>query len=186
MSAPLITVDRLRELLCYDPDTGAFVWRVSVGGRGAKNGKGKFKPGAPAGTQDGDGYLVIRVDGRLYRAHRLAWLYMTGRFPDGDIDHRMGLRADNRWSELREKTRSENLQNRLVSRSAAGLLGAHFDARSGRFEASIQAGGKRHRLGMFKTAEEAHRIYMEAKLRLHPGFVRERLPFAPEPIGAAK
>jgi hypothetical protein len=174
MSA-LISATRLRELLRYDPDTGLFTWRVSVGGRGAKAGNGKFKPGQEAGCLDGDGYRVIRLDGRLYRAHRLAWLYMTGEWPALEVDHKYGARSDNRWIMLAEKSSGGNHQNRVCSSGSTGFLGAHLDSRSGKFASSIAADGKRWRLGLFDTPQEAHAAYLTAKLALHPAFERERL-----------
>lgn len=164
MKKPRITAERARELLRYDPETGAFTWRVSVGGRGAKNGNGKFKPGDPAGCDDGDGYLVIRLDGRLYRANRLAWLIATGEWPEGIVDHRDGARGDNRWDNLRDTTSTTNNQNR-------DALGVEFDKRSGRFNARIRAEGTRHSLGGYGTEHEAHSAYLAAKQVMHPGFV---------------
>ena len=88
-----LTAARLRELLQYDPETGVFTRLVKT-----SNG---IKVGDVAGTADARGYILIRVDGWLHLAHRLAWLHMTCEWPKGMIDHINGVRDDNRWSNLR-------------------------------------------------------------------------------------
>jgi|SRR5262249_13953776 len=90
---PLVTAERLREVLSYDPETGTFTWRVSGGGR---------RTSGVAGHHDRawKGYVCIAVDGRKYRAQRLAFLYMTGDWPPAQIDHINGDTSDNRWANL--------------------------------------------------------------------------------------
>jgi hypothetical protein len=92
-----LTATRLRELMTYDPHTGIFEWRKLVGRR--KN---------PAGCIDDKGYRIIRIAGRNHKAHRLAILYVQGRWPVGDTDHANGDRSDNRLVNLRAATRAEN------------------------------------------------------------------------------
>lgn len=185
MQSHTLTADRLRECLAYDSETGIFTWNIEVGGRGASNGNGKYKIGSKAGGLDGDGYVAIRVDGGLYRAHRLAWLYVKGEWPSLDIDHKDGERSNNKFSNLTEKSRALNSQNRITSRSKTGLIGAHFDKQSGKFAAEIRLNGKRKHLGKFETAIDAHKAYIAAKILMHPGFEVFRTSFAPSPIGAA-
>lgn len=158
MGAPL-TQERLKELLRYDPDTGVFTW--------VKSGKG-IKPSKVAGSTDRDGYCIIRVDRAIYRAHRLAFLYVTGEWPTHHVDHSNGARSDNRWCNLREATRSENMQNQRVANrdSAVGLLGV--SKARGKFVAHITLAGKKTHLGVFTAAEDAHAAYLEAKFRMHP------------------
>jgi len=154
---------RLRELLVYDPEAGVMTRRVRVGCAAA---------GSPFGTRDGNGYLVGSVGNRLYRLHRLAWLYMTGEWPQGEVDHINGDRADNRWANLRDVSKAENMQNIKRARRdncATGLLGASLDKRDGRYKAKIGVGGKQKHLGCFATAQEAHEAYLAAKRQLHPG-----------------
>lgn len=139
----MITPDRLREVLAYDPDTGQFHWRV--------RGRGKYKrPGAHAGHYDGR-YVTMRVDGRKYYAHRLAWVYVHGVWPDGDIDHINEDKSDNRISNLRPASRSQNMLNvsRASERSQSGVRGV--SPRRGRWRATISG---RH-IGDFDTIEEA-------------------------------
>lgn len=90
----MLTAERLREVLEYDPAIGVFRWLIKP--------CGQISIGDIAGCRHGEGYVQIRVIGRIYLAHRLAWLYMTGEWPISLIDHRNLDRSDNRWSNLRE------------------------------------------------------------------------------------
>lgn len=136
-------LDVVKEKLTYSPETGLFHW---------KNGK-------QAGCKRRDGYLVIRVDGVLYYAHRLAWLMATGEAPKFVIDHINGQKTDNRICNLRDATRAQNAQN---------LKGAHSDSRSGLlgvqrnhsgWQAVIWRNGARMCLGTFRTKEQASDTY---------------------------
>ena len=112
---------RLKELLAYDPDTGVFTRLV----KSNRN----VRIGAVAGTCDSKGYGQISVDGKLYRAHRLAWLWMTGAWPVAQLDHRNGVRHDNRWENLREATNGENNQNAAIrSNNTSGFMGVCWDS----------------------------------------------------------
>lgn len=155
-----LSAERLRELLSYDADTGGFTWLVNRGSAA--------KVGGPAGRKVGGGYIQIGIDGRRYMAHRLAWLYVHGHWPDVEIDHISGEPEDNRIANLREATRSQNLQNlrRARADSRSGLLGVSRAA--GRWLAQIQTSGKKKYLGLFDTAESAHNAYLAAKAELHP------------------
>ncbi len=156
-----VTQKRLKELLHYDPETGIFRWTY-------RDNRWR-RVGGTAGTNK-TGYLVIYIDGLQYGAHRLAVLYMTGRFPPDEVDHKNGKRSDNRWENLRECTHGFNGQNlrKANSRSETGLIGAHPNSRNS-YMARIQVGGKQLYLGNFKTAQEANAAYVSAKRRLHPG-----------------
>jgi len=159
----MITAERLREALNYDPETGVFTWRIDTG---------RYPPGMVAGTLRSDGYRYIKVDGRGYLAHRLAWLHTTGTWPAQQIDHRDGDRANNRLGNLREATNAQNAAN---SRLNAGKLlpkGVFYRASSGRYLANIRHGGKLRHLGTFTTAEQAHRAYQHAANMLHGEFAR--------------
>jgi hypothetical protein len=156
-----LTLERLKEVLLYLPDTGDFVWRKSLGWKG---GLGKV-----AGYQS-HGYISITIDQVAYRAHRLAWLWCFGRWPaTSHLDHRNGVRSDNRIANLREATNAENLQNLRgpKSHSTTGVLGVHR-SKEGNFVAQITVNGKRKHLGRFPTAEAAGAAYLEAKRQLHP------------------
>lgn len=155
----MVSAERIRELLDYNPDTGEFRWKVM---------RGKARPGAVAGTPS-NGYILISVDRVMHKAHRLAWLFVHGCWPKGDLDHRNGVRPDNRIANLREVTDAENSQNlrRPHADNLNGLLGVVSNHT--RFSARIMAHGKQLYLGTFATPEQAHLAYRRAKHELHVG-----------------
>lgn len=122
-----------------------------------------------AGSKNAQGYIAIKINGQTFKAHRIAWMMETGSDPLQQIDHKNGIRHDNRWCNLRDVTRSVNLQNLRGARSdsATGLLGAWPCV--GGFTAQINVNGKRLRLGTFSTAEQAHAAYLDAKRQHHAG-----------------
>lgn len=156
-----VTARRIRELLTYHTDDGFFYWNIHRGRRSA---------GQKAGHIPHTGYVVIRIDGQDYAAHRLVFLYLLGRLPAHDVDHINGTRDDNRFINLREVTRTVNMQNlrHAYKNSKSGLLGAHASP-SGRWRATISDDGERVNLGMFDTALAAHLAYVDAKRLLHVG-----------------
>lgn len=158
-----LTADGLRALFSYDPDTGEFKRLIKKGKRGTLTGV--------VGSDDLYGYKTTRIGGRSFKLHRLAWLYVFGQWPTGDIDHINGVRSDNRIANLRDVTRKINLENQRSSSNnlSTGLLGAYFDKRKGTFYARISQGNKSIHLGTFKTAKAAHEAYVSAKRRLHAG-----------------
>ena len=123
-----------------------------------------------AGSVNDKGYIVIRCFGRLYHAHRLAWLLTHGAWPAGDIDHINGIRTDNRIANLRDVSRSVNQQNLKTARrdNQTGLLGVK-KTRCGTFEARINLNGRYVHLGTFPAAAEAHQAYITAKRKHHEG-----------------
>ena len=162
------TRDDLAKILHYDPETGAFT-RKTTG----------YAPldarlaGKPAGTLNGRGYVVISVFERPVRAHRLAWLCMTGEWPDEDIDHINGNRADNRWCNLRAASRWQNIHNMgMRARNTSGLKGASYDTRRDNWRSQITVNGKHHFLGRYSTAQEAAEVYAEAARRMVGEFAR--------------
>lgn len=147
MADRILTQSRLKELLHYDPDTGVFTRAKAVRGH---------KKGAVAGCDNGRGYIRIKVDGRYFLAHRLAWLYETASFPEGEIDHinRNGL--DNRIKNLRTVTRSENLLNKgLDHRNTSGVKNVSWDQHREKWVAQVRRNKKQFNLGRFATKDEA-------------------------------
>lgn len=151
MAANDLTAARLRELLHYDWTTGAFIWRIR---------RGPNLPGAPAGAWQRIGYLVIRLDGALYYGHRLAFLYVTGVWPQNTVDHIDGDKGNNRWSNLRDVPHVTNCANQHKAQGSAGLLGAVRNRRTKNWRAIITRGDKQVHLGTFPTAQDAHEAYL--------------------------
>lgn len=161
--SPDLTLAELMALLAYDPATGAFVWRVRRGNHAVA--------GSEAGFVHPSGYRYIRVLGRRYSAHRLAWLYVFGFWPKQQIDHVNGVRSDNRISNLREVSQRENAQNLhgpLSSNRTSRFLGVSWKSRERRWRAQIQLDRKKLDLGLFESEEAARDAYLAAKKRLHP------------------
>ena len=156
----MITQKRLKELLDYDPETGVFTWRV---GR-----TGTAKNGSVAGSFDSDGYSQIKVDNRLYKSHRLAWLYVHGEFPLHQIDHINRVRTDNRIENLRPATNLENHQNQSKRRdNTSGVVGVYWHKRDRKWQASIRLNGRHIHIGCFDTIEKAAAARTRAKAKLH-------------------
>ena len=157
MQTETITQERLKTLVNYDPITGSFTWNQK---------RRKCKLGAKVGCVAKNGYILIRIDDRLYTAHRLAWFYMTGSFPPEQIDHINGNRADNRFANLRQATNAENAQNRRRKDNKSGYTGVRKE--NSKWLAEIKINYKPMRIGLFATPEEARAAYLEAKHKFHP------------------
>jgi hypothetical protein len=158
----MLTAEILRELLDYDPETGVFTW---LAGRRA---------GKIAGGFRSDGYHTISIgSSRRYFAQRLAFLYVYGRWPAEDVDHIDGNPSNNAIVNLREATRSQNLQNkRSRSNTSSGLKGVTWQGR--KWVARIKRDGRNDYLGSFKTAEEAHAAYCAAAREAYGEFARQK------------
>ena len=173
MANNTLTQERLRAILHYDTETGIFT-RIGIAraqtARYAGKPTGSVKPGAAG---NGGGYVMVFVDGKAHRAHRLAWLYTTGDWPEADIDHRDGNRANNRWDNLRAATRSENIHNMgLRARNTSGRKGACYDAKRQKWLAQIVVNGKYIHLGRYETRDEAGDAYDAAAKRHFGVFAR--------------
>lgn len=158
----MLTAERLRELLHYDPATGIFIRRVA---------RTNAPAGSVAGSKHSGGYLTIWIDGRARKLHRLAWLYVYGHWPAQQIDHRDGDRSNNRIANLREANRSQNSQNIKCAYSnnkSSGLLGVYWHRQAQKWQAKIQIDGRSKSLGLYDNPSIAHMHYLNAKVRLHP------------------
>lgn len=142
-----LTQARLRELLSYDPETGIFRWLKAAPRR-------QRQVGTVAGGLK-YGYVSICIDYRHYPAHRLAWLYVHGRWPNGEVDHINRRRADNRIANLREATRKDNSRNGSLRQNSSGAIGVSWDAQTERWRAHITVDGKMLHLGRFDSIAEA-------------------------------
>lgn len=158
-----LTQARLKEMLDYDPLTGRITFAFSV--------CSKTKLGEIAGSFDRKGYRKLHIDGKSYAAHRVCFLWMTGKMPVDQIDHINGIKDDNRFENLREVSSAINNQNKRHAQrtSQSGLIGAYFKPKKNFYQAGITVGGKFTSLGCFKTADEAHAAYVAAKRQLHEG-----------------
>jgi hypothetical protein len=159
----MLTSEELKRHLHYNPDTGHFTRLIKLRG-----------PKAASGYVHTSGYVRICVLGRKYAAHRLAWLYMHGEWPDRLIDHVNGVKSDNRITNLRQSDFTLNAENqkRASVTSLSGLLGvcvARDRKRSKPYQARICVRGVSHYLGCFSTPEEAHEAYKQMKRTLHAG-----------------
>ena len=138
----MLTQDRLKELLRYDSDTGVFTWRVTSG-----NG---IAIGDKAGFTRPNGAIYINLRGRRYMAHRLAWLYVHGEWPEHDIDHIDHDPSNNRIVNLRSVTHQENGKNQSLSKlNKSGVSGVSFHKQTGKWTAQIFNNRKRIYLGVF-------------------------------------
>jgi HNH endonuclease len=158
----MLTAERLREVLHYDPATGMWTWLVRLNSR-TQVGEPRF------GARHSQGYWTLCIDGASHLTHRLAWLYMTGEWPPAgvEIDHENRVRSDCRWSNLRLATRSGNSQNSLHP-NKYGLPGVR--RLDGRWAARIRVNGVDQHLGLFATPQLASDAYLAAKALLHPHF----------------
>lgn len=163
----MLTQERLKELLDYDPTTGEFTWRENRGGKRA---------GQSAGCKKRT-YIAISVDDKVYRGHLLAWFWMTGEWPKPFLDHKDLDKHNNAFENLRVATKSQNMANRPVPRNSTTGLKGVCRYRAGEsygkpWQAGICKDGKKRHLGHFATAEEAHLAYAEAAAKLFGEFGR--------------
>lgn len=157
-----LTQKRLREVLKYCPATGLFSWLIDVSSTG--------RMGEVAGCKTRAGYIVIRIDGKLHLAHRLAYLYIYGVWPDRLVDHKNGVKSDNRLDNIRGASRSQNGQNTRSAwghNKASGFLGVHWSEQCGAWRAKVNHQGRQYHAGTFDTPEEAHEAYVAKKRQLH-------------------
>jgi hypothetical protein len=141
-----LTHQRLLEVLRYNRKTGVFTWRIS---------RSNIKQGDVAGTIKG-GYCQISIDGKTYKAHRLAWFYVKGAFPQGALDHKDRCGTNNAFKNLRLATKSQNAANTdLRSTNSSGAKGVDLIEASGMWRARFSFNYKTYHVGCFATFEEA-------------------------------
>lgn len=157
-------IEQLRERLSYEPETGLFRWvRPRIG----------MVSGAVAGSVNNYGYVVINTSGRMFKAHRLAWLFVHGEEAHGLMDHINGDRADNRIANLRVVTAQQNATNRCArSDSKSGAKGIYWRESKRRWIAEICSHGKRVCLGSFRDRADAEAAYRAAAKKVHGEYAR--------------
>lgn len=172
----MVAINRAREseishgdvlsLFNYDGMSGLFTWRTDRG-----NG---IPAGSVAGFRHVSGYWILVIKRRQFKAHRVAWLYVTGQWPEEEIDHINGIQGDNRFSNLRPATSLQNKLNCGIRKdNTSGVKGVH-KTESGTWQARVSVGGKRVNLGFFKTAHEAAKVAAQARDVAHGSFARHR------------
>lgn len=155
----MITQSILALNLSYDPSTGLFTWLQQCG---------RVKKGEVAGTVNGKGYVQIRIKGRIYLAHRLAWLCVHGELPASLLDHINMDKQDNRIANLRLSNKSQNSQNTLTSAAnTSGYKGVSWSKQFNKWRASIKLNQKSKHLGLFDSKEDANAAYCKAAQTMH-------------------
>ncbi len=157
----MLTQAELKTIVNYNQDTGIFTW---------------IKPrkhvivGTQAGSLDKDGYLIITINQKSYRAHRLAWFYIYGYFPEM-VDHINGIGTDNRISNLRPANKSQNAMNaKTPITNSTGVKGVYFNKKIQRYVAAIKVNQKNNYVGKFKTLEEAKIAIELARKKYHKDY----------------
>ena len=144
----MLTQQELKNLMHYNLKTGNFYWLCNKGK--------KTKNGTPVGTVAPTGYSVIWIDNCLYLAHRLAHLYVEGYFPEYQIDHKDGIKTNNKWTNLRHVTKSCNMQNQKISsKNTSGFPGVTWDRERNKWMSKLKIFGKNIMVGRYESKLEA-------------------------------
>lgn len=172
-----LTTEYVRECLDYNPETGAFTWRERPRSHfksdSAWRGWNLSFPGRHAGTKETRGYIQISLNNKRYMAHRLAWLHVHGENPEREVDHKNGVKCDNRIQNLRQATRSQNQANMPANtRNKLGVKGVHWNATISKYQATIQKQGQKIHLGVFDSLSEASEAYKRAAHQNYGEFAR--------------
>ena len=174
-SCPPPTVAEVRAALDYDPDTGRFAWRIRADKNAQWNSRLAGKPAGCVFRKPGcrTAYVVIGLNGRYRKAHRLAWLYMKGEWPAVGIDHRDTDGLNNRLENLRLATVSQNNANApRPCNNSTGYKGVSWLKARRKYQAQIQCKGKKQHLGLFDRPEDAHEAYVCAAYGLFGEYAR--------------
>lgn len=173
---PQFTAEQLRQMVHYCPETGVFTWKRSQLFSNARNAQ---YGGKVAGSIDAEGYRIIVIRRTNYKGHLLAWYYMTGEWPDHQVDHKDTDRANNVWLNLRQATNQQNQFNKGPNKNNRsgfkGVFLATNPARSKPWMAKIKVGDRSRHLGYFATPEEANEAYLQAATAAMGPFARAQL-----------
>jgi hypothetical protein len=160
-----LTAEYVRSILDYNPDSGVFTWKKTRANRAKK--------GAVAGHRNSKGYLAIRINYVSYQGYRLAWLIMTGNWPECEIDHRDMDPSNNKWENLRQASHNQNKHNRGKNKNnTSGFKGVFWNNQSKKWFSQIACNRKTIYLGIFDTKEKASIAYCKAAEQYHHEFAR--------------
>lgn len=153
----------IRSLFYYNRRTGIMRWK--------KTSSTRIKRGNIAGSITKAGHRRVNINGVGYLAHRLIWVWVTGKWPARELDHKNQKKADNRWTNIRPATTLQNNQNKGKRKNnTSGYKGVWFEKHLGKFRSAVGFRGKLYRCGCFKTAKAAHIAYRKLAKRLHKNF----------------
>ena len=156
------TIDRLRELFSYDPETGVLVCRVA---------RSNSIAGSEVGSIASNGYMYVTVDYARMLVHRVIWAIHYGEYPEADVDHEDRNKRNNRIINLRDASRSQNNANSPApSNNTSGIRGISWNARLGKWHAYISWHGERRHLGFFDNLNDASRARVDAEMELFGKF----------------
>lgn len=159
-----LTMDRLCELITYDPKTGNFYWLIT---------SGRCRKGELAGSLKPSGYITINIDNHRHRAHRLAWFFMLGEWPKEQVDHKNNVRSDNRWDNLREANNTQNQYNAKLSKNnKSGYKGVYWNTQRQKWHATLDILNRRIHGGFYDNVEDAAAAYKKLIDHYHGEFAR--------------
>lgn len=162
-----ITQKHLKSVLKYNPETGVFIWLVSCG---------TVKKGKLAGYIGPNGYQYIGIDRSIYLTHRLAWLYMVGKFPKEHLDHLNRVSTDNRWENLRECNYAQNGSNTTkYKNNTSGFKGVCWNKNAQKWRSQIKYEGKTHYIGSFSNKIDAAKAYNKKTLEIFGEFAYQNI-----------
>jgi len=167
----MITQAEVRELLHYDPETGVFTWKTrdpkwfpSENSCDSWNTQRSGKKAGYSYKSRTTSYRAITIKSKLYQAHRLAWLYMVGEWPEYEIDHIDGDGLNNRFNNLRDVDHSTNLKNQKIrSTNSSGITGVYWCKARSKWAAYINVDAKMIALGRFDSKDDAAKVRYEAE-----------------------
>ena len=155
-----LDAEALRSLMHYDPETGVLTWLKKIAA--------KQYVGDPVGYLNDKGYIKTKINRVSYGTHQLAWLYMTGVWPEHEVDHKDRDRANNRWLNLRLATHKQNAENRTARRdSSSGFTGVLWSNRDQAWRTTICVGGRKRHIGTSKVLIDAVALRIRASREHH-------------------
>lgn len=168
MAASILTADQLREVLDYDATTGIFTRKTRLAQRHKVGDRADFEVTGKGSLR---GYHRVSLFSKRYLAHRVAWLYVYGEWPDGILDHINGAKGDNRIENLRIASHAMNIENQRLPRkdNISGYLGVYWHPESRKWCARIQVNRKGIHIGLYDCPKEAHVAYVKKKRKYHEG-----------------